>query len=144
MNVIWGNKFHPFHCYFTFIVLFFLLACWWATLKTSRQALCNIFTSWAIAPKLWIYFFFHFHHPSSQIFWFQRFYPYLFLHRMDGIILKSDMMILFSGNMSGFRIFSELFQILRLFYIFSYDWFKQEIMNFFTGALFIFRIFYIF
>ena len=61
-----------------------------------------IFTSWAIAPKLQIYFFSH----SSPFFSNLQISAILllFLNRMDGLLSKYDMMILFSEFLSGFRI----------------------------------------
>ena len=66
--------------------------------ETSRNVTCDckIFTLWAIAPKLWIYFF-----PLLSPFFSNLQISAvlsIFLHRMDGLFLKS-------GNSSSFLFF---------------------------------------
>ena len=79
----------------------------------------GIITSWAIAPKLWIFLFIF--SLSSPFFSNIQIFAVLsvFLHRIDGIILKFDMMIFFSWNTSGFRIFSGFFRIFTNSQIFN-------------------------
>ena len=46
----------------------------------------------------------------------------IFLDRMDGLLLKNYMMNLFSGILSGFRIFRDFFQIFFICSYFSSSW----------------------
>ena len=42
----------------------------------------------------------------------------IFLHRMDGLLLKHDMMNFFSGNSSCFRIFPDFSGFFRIYWIY--------------------------
>ena len=69
--------------------------------NNKYNLLQNNFTSWAIAPKFWNYFFFSLSSPffSNLPIWAAL---AIFLHRMNGFVLKYYIKVLFSGNLSGF------------------------------------------
>ena len=86
--------------------------------NNKYNLLQNNFTSWAIAPKFWNYFFFHFHHHSSQIFLYERLWPYF----------STEWMVLFSNMISKFyfpEIYPDFSRIIpvdfQFFYFFISD-----------------------
>ena len=95
------------------LISMFLVA---LSVQYAVSILCSVlknifyFVTWAKLWSLEISFFFY---RTSQIFRFQRFWPYFFTEWMVyfSYMIWSNMMILFSGNLSGFWIFLETHQI---------------------------------